>query len=180
MKKRFAATILGLPIVAAGCDVQSMLPLPDSGAVVRLYLVNTSTNKFVSPNPGICPQGIEESTSHRFLDAPPVLAPGTAVSYTTWQIAGFDGLCGDADPTFAVGLCGWKFGDAADQLELQPEKFGGQIGYQFACGDTVILRWSDSGPACGTWTSEVLTAPGNAPPSMAFMTIGTGGVCTAF
>jgi hypothetical protein len=179
MRRCFSVMLLAGALAASGCDVQTMFPFADSGAVVRLYLVNTSASKFVSPNPGICPQGIEESTTHQFLDKPPVIAPGTAVSYTTWQIAGFGGLCADADPSFSVGLCGWKFGDSADMLELQPEKFGGQIGFQFNCGDTVILRWSDSGPACGTWTSEVLTAPGNALPSMPFMTIG-GGACTAF
>lgn len=175
-----AVTALLAAAAAGGCDVPTFSLFGDSGSVVRLYLVNTSAAKFVSPNPGICPQGIEESTTHRFLAEPPVIGPGEAVTYTTWQIAGANGLCGDADPSFSVGLCGWKFGDAADNLTLQAEKFGGQIGYQFNCGDTVILRWADTGPACGTWASEVLTAPGNNPPTMSFMTISDGGVCTGF
>lgn len=179
MKIRIVTALLATA-AAGGCDTQWIPPFGGDGAAVRLYLVNTSANKFVSPNPGICPQGIEESTTHRFLAEPPVIGPGEAVTYTTWQIAGANGLCKNADANFSVGLCGWKFGDSVDNLTLQAEKFGGQIGYQFNCGDTVILRWSDSGPACGTWTSEVLSAPGNVTPSMPFMTIGTGGVCSGF
>jgi len=169
-----------LLVFSGGCGWEGLFGGPDAGATVRLYLVNSSTAKFVSPNPGICPQGIGDSSSHRFLEERPVIGPGEAVSYTTWEIAGENGICREADASFSVGLCGWKYGDAADSLETQAQKYGGQIGVQFNCGDTVILRWSDSGPACGTWTSEVLTAPGNAAPTMAFMVIDDGGVCTAF
>lgn len=175
--------VAGIAVSASmivGCGAELGGLFLDSGDVVRVYLVNTSTSKYVSPNPGICPQGIEATTSHRFLDEPPIIEPGRAVSYTTQQIAGSGGVCANADPSFSVGLCGWKYGDSPDNLTLQAEKFGGQIGYQFGCGDTVILRWADTGPACGTWSSEVMTAPNNPLPTAPFMTIGTGGVCTGF
>lgn len=161
----------------SGCGIDFGSCLHRRGpATVRLILVNTSADKFVQPNPGLCPQGLEQTGSHRFLPNPPIIPPGRAVSFTTLQIAGVGGLCANADPNFAVGLCGWKFGPSADNLATQSTKFGGQIGAMFNCGDTVILRWSDTGPECGTWESEILTAPGNDPPSMPFQII-EGGSC---
>jgi hypothetical protein len=168
-------------VYSAGCtDLLNLFSLAglDAQQGVRIYLVNSSTSKFVSPNPGLCPQGIENQ-GHSFLSESPVIAPGQAVTYTTVQIGGDTGVCASADPSFMIGLCGWRFGVDSANLSQCTQKFGGQINVQFQCGDTVILRWTDGGGENGTWSSEVLTAPGNAAPTMAFQTIDGGGSCSA-
>ncbi|MEK6643556.1 MAG: hypothetical protein AAB385_05695 [Planctomycetota bacterium] len=161
----------------AGCvNELLMLAAQDPGSV-RVYLVNGSSTRFVAPNLGLCPQGLE-TLPHNFVTEPPVIGPGQSVSYTTRQLAGASGDCSSASPSFMVGLCGWSYGNAADSLTRFDQKYGGQIGMQFNCGDTVILRWTDGGPDCGTWSSEVLSAPGNTVPTAQFQQIATGGSCT--
>lgn len=173
---RTAGIIVVLGVIAAGgcTDAFNLLPIFDS-ASVKLIIHNDSATKHVSPNPGLCPQGLEVQT-HSFLENPPVLAPGASVTITTLDIGGFDGLCADADPSFMVGFCGWKFGEDPNNLSACTEQYGGQIGYQFHCGDTLIMRWTDSGGTNGTWTTEVQPAMGNPAPTMEFQVMeGTGG-----
>lgn len=149
-----------------------------SATTLRLYLVNESTTRYVSPNPGLCAEGLEAGTK-RFLDVPPVIAPGEAVSYTSFEIGGQDGICSGDNPQFMIGLCGWKHGASAEDLSPCSKRYGGQIGFQFQCGDTIILRWTDAGDIDGTWTSEILSALGNGPPAADFQYIdGGGGSCT--
>ena len=177
MSGKISLVLVVSMLLCAGCtDSLLMLGASDPGSV-RVYLVNTSSSRFVSPNIGLCPQGLANQP-HNFLEAPPMLGPGESISYTTRQIGGADGVCTNASAQFMVGLCGWTYGPTAEDQTRQDQKFGGQIGYQFNCGDTVILRWADGGPACGTWTSEVLTAPGNTPATAPFQLIDTGGTCS--
>jgi len=181
MSRKFILVLFAILLVLllAGCTDQLMVMGASDPASIRLYLINESASKFVCPNPGLCPQGLTTG-AHHFLDSPPMLAPGEAVSYTTRQLGGADGVCTGDRPDFMVGLCGWNYGDSPDQMNTMAKQYGGQIGFQFNCGDTVILRWNDAGPAGGTWTSEVLTAPGNKPATMDFQEMGApaGGSCT--
>jgi hypothetical protein len=170
----FAILIL---LLFTSCINELLMIAAQDPASVRVYLVNESATKYVSPNLGLCPQGLE-TLPHSFLSAPPVIGPGQTISYTTRELAGLAGDCAAASPDFMVGLCGWRYGDSPDALTHFDQKYGGQIGYQFNCGDTVILRWTDAGPACGTWSSEVLTRPGNDAPTADFQQILTGGSCT--
>lgn len=170
-------TALLVLLLFAGCVNELLMIAAQDAGSVRVYLVNESTAKFVSPNLGLCPQGLE-TLPHSFVTTPPIIAPGQAVSYTTRELAGTAGDCSAASPDFMVGLCGWSYGDSAESLTRFDMKYGGQIGMMFNCGDTVILRWTDGGADCGTWSSEVLTRPGNATPTVEFQQILTGGSCT--
>lgn len=179
MKKHVLIVLAGLVailLLTGGCTEQWFSLFASDPGSVRVYLVNTSASRLVAGNLGLCSLGLENQP-HRFIEQPPVLAPGESYALTTRQIGGAEGDCTNASPQFMIGLCGWRFGDTVESLQLQDQKFGGQIGYQFHCGDTVILRWADGGPDCGTWASEVLSAPGNPQPSQPFQTIETGGSC---
>ena len=137
---------------AAGCaDLWTLLASGEEG-IVQIRFVNDSATETVAPNVGVCPNGMA-SEPHYFLDSPPVIAPGEEVTYTTWQIAGLGGNCLFYSTDFMIGLCGWQYGPSADDLTAVETRYGGQIGFQFSCGDTVILRWSDAGEAGGAWTS---------------------------
>lgn len=175
-KQLGCATAMSLVLVGAGCEGLLLLLPPIDAASVKLVLINDSATKYVSPNPGLCPQGLDTGP-HSYLASRPLLAPGARVTITTFQLAGFDGLCVDADPSFMIGLCGWHHGDDPANLTQCSNQYGGQIGYQFHCGDTVILRWTDEGGPDGTWTSEVVSATGTAPPMMAFQLMPGGGQC---
>ncbi len=147
------------------------LPAPsDSTDVIRIYLVNDSNTHYVSPNLGVCPNGMG-FTPHYFVNPPPVIAPGRAVCYTTTDLAGTQGNCSSTNPLFAIGLCGWSYGPTAEGLSSHSQKYGGQIGVQFHCRDTVILRWTDGLLTGGTWNSEILTSPGNPKPSASFQIV---------
>jgi len=179
MKKHVLIVLAGLVailLLTGGCTEQWFSLFASDPGSVRVYLVNTSASRLVAGNLGLCSLGLENQP-HRFIEQPPVLAPGESYAFTARQIGGAKGDCTNASPQFMIGLCGWRFGDTVESLQLQDQKFGGQIGYQFHCGDTVILRWADGGPDCGTWASEVLSAPGNPQPSQPFQTIETGGSC---
>jgi len=166
-------------VLIAGCTGDLVIPRLSPSDYLRVYLVNESTSKYLSPNPGLCAEGLESGTK-RFLDTPPILAPGETATYTTIEIGGLNGICSGDTPQFMFGLCGWKHGASADELTPCSRMYGGQIGFQFECGDTVILRWTDVGDPDGTWTSEVLSAPGNRPPVADFQYIegGAGPSCT--
>lgn len=148
-------------IAAGSCDETSS---------VRIRLVNTSADQFVAPNVGVCPNGMAASP-HYFAHPTPVLGPGEEITYTSCQIASIDGNCDTFSTDFAVGLCGWRYGASTDALTSATRRFGGQIGFQFSCGDTIILRWTDSGNDGGTWTSEVEPATGNTTPAVDFQEI---------
>jgi hypothetical protein len=137
------------------------------GSVVEIRLVNESDTEYVAGNLGVCPNGMAVEP-HYFIDSPPVLAPGEEVSYTTGQVAGLGGNCLVYTTDFMIGLCGWQYGPSADELTAVATRYGGQIGFQFSCGDTVILRWSDTGAAGGAWTAEVQPAAGNSTPVAEF------------
>jgi hypothetical protein len=182
--RRSTLFILALSVVVlglAGCTDQMAAQLASLQAsntnALRVYLVNKSTTKFVSPKLGLCSTGLD-NLPHDFIQDPPVLAPGQAVSYSSLQISSDRGNCSTAGDQFMIGLCGWKYGDSATNLTSYPQRYGGQIGFQFQCGDTIILRWNDGGPDCGAWTSEVLTAPGNAAPTADFQLIDGISTCT--
>jgi hypothetical protein len=172
MSKKFLLILVAvfLLLVLTRCTDQILMMGASDPASVRLYLVNESENLYLSPNPGLCSQGLTAGP-HRFLEVRPILAPAEAVSYTTRQIGGAEGVCTGERPDFMVGLCGWSFGSSPDQMTEINVQYGGQIGHQFNCGDTVILRWVDAGPAGGAWSSECLTAPGNMPATMEFQSI---------
>lgn len=175
--KRSAIVLLvAWSTMTLGC-VELVNLLPIEGASVKLILMNNSSSRYVSPNPGLCPQGLD-SGGHAFLETPPIIAPGQSVTLTTFQIAGLSGLCSSADPTFMVGLCGWKHGEGPENLSQCTQRYGGQIGFQFNCGDTVILRWTDSGGVDGVWTSEVQPAQDNPLPDLTFQLMESGGACT--
>jgi hypothetical protein len=160
----FLAVLAGL---AAGCPdlLDQLVPQP----LVRIKVVNDSAAQFVSPNIAVCPNGIE-IPPHYFVQPPPVLGPGASVTYTTQEVAGStDGNCQTFDTNFMLGVCTWDFGAAADNLApAADQRFGGQIGFQFHCGDTVILHWLDTDETGGSWTAEVVPAPGNPPPNAPF------------
>jgi len=134
---------------------------------VHLTLVNGSTTQLVVPNIGVCPNGMENEP-HHFVATPPVLAPGEEITYTACQLAGADGNCFTFDTAFSIGLCGWSYGPSEDELSGTRTRFGGQIGMQFNCGDTIILRWTETENAWGAWSSEVVPAPDNDPPAAEF------------
>ncbi len=168
MLTRAAAIVLALAGVFActGCKDWFNVVL-DSRSTVRIKLVNTSETQFVRPNIGVCPNGMA-LPPHHFMASPPVLAPGEEITLTTGELGGADGNCITFSTNFMIGMCDWQYGPAADDLASAGKRYGGQIGFQFRCGDTVILRWSDEGEAGGTWTSEVETATGNEPPAADF------------
>ena len=175
----FVALCLSVLLLPAGCmlGIMDLLGGCQPHSYIRLWLVNDSKTKYVSPHPGLCPQGLT-TLPHYFVDQRPVLAPGESKSYTTVEMAGAEGLCVNR-PDFMIGLCGWNYGDDPANLTGCSDRYGGQIGYQFNCGDTVILHWTDSGAATGTWTSEVLPANGNPAPSAPFQMLPPpeGGTC---
>lgn len=163
------ALILIVAVVPMGIGSSCLLPAGTctDETTVWIKLANDSATQYVAPNIGICPNGMA-SQPHHFVATPPVLGPGEEVTYTSCQIAGSDGNCLTFATDFAIGLCGWQYGAAADNLESATKRFGGQIGTQFNCGDTVTLRWSDAGDTGGTWTSEVQPATGNPTPTADF------------
>jgi hypothetical protein len=150
----------------SGC-LSRFAPNAEPQGIVQITLANDSATQYVAPNLGVCPQGMA-TLPHYFVPAAPVLAPGAEVTYTTDQIAGSDGNCRAFSTEFTVGLCGWSYGASATTMTAADSRLRGIIGAQFNCGDTVILHWSDSGDAGGTWTSEVQPAIGNPTPTEAF------------
>lgn len=176
MAKRFVGATILLATISAGCMELTNL-IPQIGAAsVKLVIYNDSTSKFVSPKPGLCPQGLEVQT-HSFLANPPVIAPGGSATVTTLDIGGLDGICIASDPSFMVGFCGWKFGEDPNNLAACTQQYGGQIGFQFNCGDTLIMRWTDTGGESGTWTTQVQPAAGNPTPTQQFQVLPTAGSC---
>ena len=181
MRRGIIGIGLGLAVVGlvAGCEVANFLGLNglEKNTYIRIYLVNDSATYTVSPKPGLCPQGLE-NLPHYFAVESPLLAPGESISYTTVQLAGLEGYCAGLD-NFMIGLCGWKFGTDPAALTSCSDRYGGAIGVQFNCGDTVILRWTDMGGANGVWTSEILPAQGNPVPTTAFQPLPPpeGGTC---
>lgn len=142
----------------------------DEGSSARIRLVNASADQYVAPNVGVCPNGMA-AAPHYFAYPTPMLGPGEEITYTSRQIAGIDGDCGTYSTNFAVGLCGWQYGASPDALSSATRRFGGQIGFQFHCGDTITLRWTETGEGGGTWTSEVEPAAGNPTPTVEFQEI---------
>ncbi|MFH1420234.1 MAG: hypothetical protein ABII12_18330 [Planctomycetota bacterium] len=161
-------TALAAVCLGATC-IQVFFPCDDA-TTVTIRLINDSETQTVAPNLGLCPNGMANQP-HYFVSTPPVLAPGEETTYTGCQIAGCGGNCETYSTDFMVGLCGWQYGPSADDLTATENRFGGQIGMQFNCGDTITLRWCDEGAAGGTWTSEVQTAPGNAAPTADFQNL---------
>lgn len=151
----------------SGCDDQCLFCAAQDEGAVTVRLINDSAAQHVSPNLGVCPNGMA-AQPHVFVDPLPVLGPGEEITYTTTGIAGSQGDCLRYTTDFMIGLCGWQYGASADDLVNGGRPYGGQIGFQFQCGDTVILRWLDDGEEGGEWTSEVETAPGNEPPAGEF------------
>lgn len=138
---------------------------------VRIKVVNDSVRQFVSPVIAVCPNGIQNEP-HHFVQTPAVLAPGESITYTTTEIGGSDGNCQTFNTNFMLGVCTWEFGSTRETLTpATNQRFGGQIGFQFECGDTVILHWLDTDETGGSWTAEVLTAPGNQAPSAPFQSL---------
>ena len=170
---RRAALLAFAPLFCCslGCSIDWLPFWPNLDASsVRVYLINDSTTQYVAPNLGLCPQGLA-NPPHSFLDAPPILAPGEAIGYSMWRIGGAAGLCIGDCPDYMVGLCGWWYGPDSEVANRIDRKFGGQISLQFQCGDTILLRWTDAGAEGGVWSSSVLTAPGNDPPTADFQEI---------
>jgi hypothetical protein len=164
--------IVVLTAVLAGLGLSGCTALLEALAgkdpFVRIKVVNDSVRQTVSPNIAVCPNGIENDP-HHFVQTPPVLGPGESISYTTEEIAGTDGNCQTFATNFALGVCSWQFGSSRETLApAASQRFGGQIGVQFQCGDTVILHWLDTDETGGSWTAEVITATGNQPPSAEF------------
>ncbi len=153
-------------VLSGATCLQFLVPCTEQ-AMVTVRLINDSAAQSVSPNLGFCPNGMA-SQPHFFVGAPPVLGPGEEATYTSCEVAGSFGNCQSFSADFMVGLCGWRFGADQAQLAQVPRRFGGAIGQQFSCGDTIILRWSDAGGNGGAWTSEVQPAAGNSPPAAAF------------
>ncbi len=142
-------------------------------STIRIWLVNKSETNYVAPVLKVCPKGMI-SEPHFTVDPVPKIAPRQVLLYTTTKIAGDQGDCSQADPNFMLGICGWTYGTCTCGMKQADVRYGGQIGVQFNCGDTVILRWSDdpNDPnAAGSWESEVLPAAGNPEPNAAFMTL---------
>ena len=158
----------------AGCDTFFNSFPTDA---LTFTLVNQSASKYVSPNPGLCPQGLTVEP-HSFLAERPLLSPGESVTMSTAQIDATGGRCADADPSFMFGLCGWNHGADPQNMTSCAQRYGGQIGHQFNCGDTIIMRWTDQGSPDGTWTTEVRSAPGNAAPTAEFQLMESGGSCS--
>ena len=154
-------------MLSLGCPGLMPDPPPRDEAMVQIRLVNDSETKYVAPNLRVCPNGMANDP-HHMVTPPPVLAPGEQTAYTSAEIAGSDGDCLVFATDFMIGLCGWAHGPSGDDLSTAATRYGGQIGFQFSCGDTVILRWSGEGTNGGTWTSEVQPAAGNEPPSAEF------------
>lgn len=175
-RRAVVLVLMALAALSFGC-VELLCLLPLDGASVKLILMNDSASRYVAPNPGLCPQGLDAG-GHSFLPTRPVIAPGQSVTYSTFEIGGLSGLCSSADPTFMVGLCGWHHGEDPNNLAQCSQRYGGQIGFQFSCGDTVILRWTDEGGVDGVWTSDVQPAAGNPMPTMSFQSMDSGGMCT--
>jgi hypothetical protein len=171
MARRFVGTVAAFAgvLMAAGCVDFTPLCSSLDDSSVRVYLINDSNSFLVSPKLGVCPNGL--STEPHFFIDPPVLRPGEVARYTTRQIAGTQGDCSEAGSAFSIGLCGWGFGSCSCSMTQIAKRYGGQIGTQFHCGDTILLRWTDAGETGGTWTSEVLPATGNEPPTADFQII---------
>ncbi len=159
---------LGTACLGTTC-VQFLAPCGET-STVTVKLINDSSTDTVAPNLGFCPNGMANQP-HYFVSTPPVLGPGEEITYTACQIAGGYGNCDTYSTDFMVGLCGWQYGASAENLTATANRFGGQIGAQFFCGDTVTLRWTDTGATGGTWTSEVATATGNAAPTADFQAL---------
>ena len=160
------AVLAGL--TAGGCPnwLDQLGPDP----LVQIKVVNDSAAQIVSPIIAVCPNGIENQP--HYFSTPPVLAPGESITYTTQQIAATDGNCETFGTAFMLGVCSWEFGTAADNLApAANQRFGGQIGFQFQCGDTVILHWLDTDATGGSWTAEVVPAIGNPAPTAPFQSL---------
>lgn len=172
MTPRFMLLVLAgmLPIPWLQCLDMCHEDPPDAGSVVTIRIINDSTDRFVSPNLGVCPNGML-SMPHHFVEPAPILGPGQEITYTSFEIACGDGNCQTFSTDFAIGLCGWGYGDCTCLLTNAATRYSGSIGVQFFCGDTVILRWTASGDEPGTWTSEVESAEGNDAPSGPFQVI---------
>jgi hypothetical protein len=156
-------------LAASGCaDVFSTLV--GVQPVVQIKVVNDSERQTVSPNIAVCPNSIEQPP-HYFVDIPPVLGPGESITYTTEELAGSDGNCRTFNTSFMLGICTWQFGPTRDDMTTVDQRFGGRIGSQFQCGDTVILHWLDTDEVGGSWTAEVVPARGNQPPSASFQSL---------
>lgn len=168
-RSAIVALTLATMLACGGCPFDPGI-WGDASSRVQIRLENTSATEYVAPNVGVCPNGMAQPP-HYFLEPPPVLGPGQSFTFTTTQLAGFDGNCATFATDFMIGLCGWQYGPAAADLAATTQRFGGQIGFQFRCGDTVILRWTDAGAAEGTWSSEVVSGPGNEPPTADFQSL---------
>jgi len=149
--------------------LQSLFPCSEE-TMVTVRLINDSTSQYVAPNLGFCPLGMA-TQPHFFVASPPVLGPGEEATYTSCELAGVYGNCQTYNSDFMTGLCGWAYGTNQEQLSQTIRRFGGQIGAQFNCGDTIILRWTEAGEAGGTWTSEVEPATGNPQPQTPFQAL---------
>lgn len=166
--------IIGQLLIGAACAaavsgvtcLQLFIPCTED-AMITVRLINDSATQSVAPNLGFCPNGMV-AQPHFFVSSPPVLGPGEEATYTSCEVAGSFGNCRSFSTEFMIGLCGWQYGADGAQLTQVSRRFGGAIGQQFTCGDTVILRWSDAGNNGGTWASEVQPAPGNSQPAAAF------------
>ena len=162
-----ALALIVLPAVA-GCPGLWPVTPPTGDETVQVRLINDSATQYVAPNLGVCPNGMANQP-HHFVETPPVLAPGEEITYSAGELAGSGGNCVTFATDFMVGLCGWLYGADGEELDSVERRFGGQIGFQFSCGDTIILRWSEAGEdESGTWTSEVEPAAGNDPPEVPF------------
>ncbi len=166
-------TVVGMAVLAglglSGC-ANLLATLVGTEPLVRIKVVNDSARQFVSPNIAVCPNGITQPP-HHFVEVPAVLAPGESITYTTEEIAGTDGNCRTFTTDFMLGICTWQFGSTRDDLATADQRFGGQIGFQFQCGDTVILHWLDTDETGGSWTAEIITAPGNQVPTAPFQAL---------
>lgn len=163
-----AITLCAAAVSGSDC-LQSLFPCGED-ATITVRLINDSTSQSVAPNLGFCPLGMA-TQPHFFVATPPVLGPGEEITYTSCEIAGAYGNCQTYNSDFMTGLCGWEYGANQAQLSQTIRRFGGQIGVQFNCGDTIILRWTEAGEAGGTWTSEIEPATGNPQPQTAFQAL---------
>ncbi len=166
-KALVCVSLIGVAILCTGgCDPITTV---DPNTIVTITVVNDSQTQFVQPKLRVCPEGMLVEP-HFPLANPPILAPGQSVTYTTAQIAGASGNCQTFSTNFMLGLCGWGYGTDRAALLDTAARYGGQIGFQFHCGDTVILHWTD-GAEAGTWSSEVQPAEGNPAPVAAFQSL---------
>jgi hypothetical protein len=152
------------------CPVLNPTGQVDPPTTLTINVFNDSCATYISPRLGVCPNGMAQPP-HYFVEPPPVITPGQSVSYTSDQIAGaVDGDCS----TFSglvVGIPGWGYGPTSnpDTMTYVETRFVGLVGVQFHCGDTINLRWSNCTTGGeGTWTSEVIPAPGNPDPTAPF------------